>query len=352
MKTLSHTSSSVLSRVMPGISPRLVSLAHCAGAAAMLAMASCGGSAPRVADSDESGVRAGEQGAGSGIEIRVWIVDPAGVMPAGGPPRPGLRDILARYEGLTGALSPSTVSLWRSNGLRVMVVPRSELDALGESLNRIGPLQTEWLGESPRWIEALRGPSWSRRAVLDMDNGPLDLSAGSMRMLLRAWVAPEAMAPLADAAPDGEQANAPDLARASDDPTRAAVQVELMPQFLPSAPAKRELALIEREMSLLEARQEGVAFPRLLLETVLSRGTALIVVPAAPQESWSGPSTASTTLPTPPETPTSGLGPIQPQPPSLGEAMLSDALRNESRGTRVILVIVPHAPREFRMRAY
>ncbi len=329
------------------------------GVTMLLALASCAGTSSRVADAsadgDESGVRAGEQGAGSGVEIRVWVVDPAGAIPVSGLPRPGLRNILARYEGQTGSLSPSTIALWRSNGLRVMVVPRSELDALGESLNRIGPLQTQWLGESLRWIEAMRGPSWSRRAVLDMDNGPLDLTAGSMRMLLRAWVAPEAfsaLAPMSDSAGQDqatlEEVPAAATESAPMEKTRAAVQVELMPQFLPSATARRESALVEREMSLLEARQEGVAFPRLLLETLLPRGTALIVVPASPQESWSGPAI----LAEPAETPTAGLGPLEPRPPSLGEAMLTDAFRSEARGTRVVLVIVPHAPREFRMRAY
>jgi hypothetical protein len=268
----------------------------------------------------------------------MWVVDPAGAIAPGGPPRPGLREVLARYEAQTGALAPSTVALWRSNGLRVMVVPRSELDLLGQSLNRIGPLHTQWLGESPRWTEAMRGPAWSGRVVIGMDNGPLELSAGSMRMLLRAWIAPEAGGVLSEGEPPAE---GPEAAA----PTRAAVQVELMPQFLPSATGRRESEFGQREPTLLEAREEGVAFPRLGLETLLTPGSVLVVVPAPAREAWTG---ASETV----AAEDGGLGPLEPEPASLGEAMLSDALRSEPRGSRVVLVIVPHAPREFRVRAY
>ncbi len=311
-------------------------------AASLLVLAACAGSAPRGADVGDSGVRAGDQGAGSGVEVRMWVVDPAGAMAPAGPPRPGLREVLARYEGQTGSLSPSTVALWRSNGLRVMVVPRSELDALGESLNRIGPLHAQWLGESPRWTEAMRGPSWPRRAVIGMDNGPLELSPGSMRMLLRAWVAPEAG--LIPAPTEGE-GEASGEVRAETASTRAAVQVELMPQFLSSAPVRRESEFATREPTLLEAREEGVAFPRLALETLLTPGSVLVVVPAPAREAWAGAGEPVAVV-------DGGLGPLEPEPPSLGEAMLSDALRSEPRGTRVVLVIVPHAPHEFRVRAY
>jgi hypothetical protein len=314
--------------------------AACASVLLTGLLAGCAGT-PAPTDTD---ARAGAQAAGSGIELRLWVVDPAGTGATEGVARPGLRDVIAQFESATGPLSPATVALWRANGLRVMVIPRAQVDRLGAALNRVGPIQTQWLGENTRWIEGVRGPSWKGRTAVAMDNGQLDLSSGVLRMLLRGWVAPQLEA-ITDSP---EPASDLPLAHAQ----LAAVQIELLPQFLPLADTRPRPGTFDQpEPRLLEAREEGVVFARLALETRLNPGDALLVVPQRPGDEITPPTDDE-----PERAPTQeegrGLGPGAPEPPTLGELMLSDILRPQSRGTRIVLVLVPHAQGEFTLRAY
>jgi len=278
-------------------------------------LAGCAAS-PGSAPADAASL--GERGPGVGLEVAWWVVedpfvataDPTVTRLASGPT---VRDVLLPYEGRPVPVTAAAAALWRANGLRLVSVPRADLAALRRSLRLVGPVQQQWLGETPRWVEAVRGPKWGGSALLALDNGPLRLDAGRLRLLVRSWSAP---------GPGG--------------PDAGVLQVEIVPQHvLPFAPLPDLAAALEPPKPRPSRDAEGVAFERLLLETAFDGVDALVIVPESPASA------------TPASEGFETAGPDAPMPPTLGEVMLTDTLSGGRRGTRVMVVLIPHAPRTF-----
>src|SRR5439155_10828204 len=113
--------------------------------------------------------------------------------------------------------------LWRANGLRLLSVPRRDLDHIRDSLRLVGPVLQTSVGDSPQWKEAIRGPLWSGAQSVGLDDGPLHLGPGCLRLLMRAWIAPALAAQSAEIAADPKR-------RLNSGAVPGAIQIELIPQ--------------------------------------------------------------------------------------------------------------------------
>jgi hypothetical protein len=251
------------------------------------------------------------RGAAPGVELAWWIVD------EGGPGTPALNAALEPYAKRPVPVPWQTVDLWHANGLRLLAVPVGEADALRAKVHLVGPLQSQWLGQATKWTEIARGPRVDGPFTLALDNGPLTLRRGDLRLLLRCWVAP---------ARSVEDAAAP--------APRGALQVEIVPQFVPDAPPPT--------LSLPGgAPADGprpLTLSRLTLETSLLGDEALLIVPEG--EAMLDPA------------PIAGKkGPADAALPTLGETLLAPSNPSLNRRARVILVLVPVAPAGYRLLA-
>lgn len=241
-----------------------------------------------------------------GMDLAWWIVD------EGGRDTPALREALRPYESRPVPVSWQAVDVWHANGLRLLAVPLGELDALRARLHIVGPMQNQWLGEATRWTEIARGPRVGGSYALGLDNGPLALRDGHLRLMMRCWIGP--------ARGDAEGAG-----------PLAAMQVEMVPEFLP---ARRP-----RSISMPGAEDDPASRPltlsRLFLETCLTGDEALLIVPEGASVQ--------------PGREPSGVGPRDATLPSLGETLLATADEARNRRARVIVVLTPSVPRQFRL---
>jgi hypothetical protein len=247
------------------------------------------------------------QGQAPGIELSWWIVDQSGV------DAPSLDAALQPYETRAVPVPWKTVETWHANGLRLIGVPVGDLDDLRRSLRLAGPLQTQWLGQATRWTEAAGGPQISRPFVVGLDSGPLTLQNGRLRLMLRSWAVP-------GRTPDQGPEFIP-----------GALQLEMVPQFVPSA-RPRGLSLPGQTPP---PDAQPVPFPRLALETTLLTEEALLIVPEGLQVDPAGD--------------TSRIGPQDTPLPTLGEALLLSSDRARNRASRVVIVLTPTVPREYRL---
>jgi hypothetical protein len=323
-----------------------LALAAILAAGALGALVGCAGSGGGGGGA-ESGMRdaanPGDRGRGIGLEVACWIVDDT---PGRDDPRSGVSTRLATegtvplVEALTGymgrpvPLPEETKRAWRDNGFRVIAVPVADIDRIRGRLRLVGPVYQQWLGEVTTWSEAVKGPAWKGHQFLQMDNGPLRLDSGALRMLARAWLAP------------GNGGSAP------------ALQVQLLPQHQDVFRAQAEAISLSSPTPRAGRESQGLVFSRLLLETALDGSDALVIVPESPGVDWSDPApppvepdVADAEVPRDLSPPvlidTAGIGPPIPSAPSIGEVMLTDLTSDARRGARIILVIIPNVPRGF-----
>ncbi len=272
-----------------------------------------------------------ERGPGVGVETLYWVLnDPISGDPAVGPGL-SIRDALRPYVTDASPVGDETAALLRQNGLRLVFVPVEAVQRLRAQLRIVGPIQQEWLGEAPRWTPLSRGPEWTAPQSLSLDNGVVTFEPGSLRMLIRTWLAP-----------------GPDTGGAF---YAAQLQFEAAPQFVASRTQRSlEKALLAPTISG-GADQDGQVLSRLTARLTLDGSKALLIVPEDPAVRWESEAPASESAGIaaneggePP------AGPIGPQPPMLttvGEAMLTDATASRRRSMRVVIVIVPSVPPRF-----
>src|SRR5262249_39808369 len=123
------------------------------------------------------------------------------------------------------------------NGLRIMKVSADHLTRLVKELDVLGQ-QTRWIGAAPRWTPIVRTPSWDGAVAAATADGILKLGPGRLRLLARAW-------------------QAPDL---SGDAVAANMVVELLPQHEEAVRRKLEIAAPDRPQ---EDVDQGLCFERL-----------------------------------------------------------------------------------------
>lgn len=271
----------------------------------------------------------------AGIELAWWVVDefPADTDAAKADgPMPGFSQVMSGYEKRPTPVAWRTLEAWRGCGLRVVAVPTAEVDSLRRRLNIVGPTQQQWLGEVPRWTEAARSPSLDAPTLVQMDNGPLQLDPGTVRLLLRAWAAPGPM-------PEGPPA---DGAR-----TSTVLQLEIVPQVVPRpTPGVLGLSLHARP----QREREGVVFSRLTLEASLAGDESLLILPERPEAEWSGESeSAAATDSTGVFAGAPRFGPPEPPLRTLGDLLMGELSIARGRKPRMILVLTPSVPGEYRL---
>jgi hypothetical protein len=287
----------------------------------------------------------GERGPAVGVELCWFVVDDDPYddrLAVGEGPRAlptgtkSLVEVFAPYANRVIPVSPSTRALWRANGLRLISVPRKDFDQIRESLRLVGGLQQQQVGESTRWMEVAPSPTWKQTQSVVLDDGPLTLGPGRMRMLMRCWSAPASPVANAEIASDPTR-------RLESGALAGAIQLELVPQHVGTAPPRDLTAVLEPKPS---EEAKGVMFPRLLLEASLTTDDLLFIVPERADAEWRQ---HPIEQPDPPGS--HPLGPPVPAPPTLGELMLTDLATGAHRNTRLVLVIAPTPPRKYNLLA-
>lgn len=262
-----------------------------------------------------------------GLELAWWIVrDPAG-------------DHLGRVLGglpADAATVPDQQALdWAAAGLRLVPTSADRLPALREALRVVPPVRTQRLPDAPGWTPIASGVPWSATRAVTAGPDTLSLPPGRLRLLARAWIAPDAGSP----GPDGAPA--------------ARLRVELVPQHEPQAAAPDEPESIEQRLGLRPrptAEQAGLTLSGLSLPLALRSGQALLIVPERPERRWSGWERAAAAPPTP-ATP-QPAGPAVPAGLTVGELLLTDwpaTLTDTPADLRVILVLSASTPDTFRL---
>jgi len=259
---------------------------------------------------ETSPIRAAE----AGIEILSWAVDDS--------------------TGAVGrALAPytpddRTPGAWRSSGLRLLRVPREQLEAIGAAIPTVGPLRRQWFGMLASWTPIFTGRAWSGRAQVALDEGGkverLSLGPGRLRILARCWSEPRVNA--------GDEVS----------PAAAALRVEIVPQHEEAAGSTIGFG------SRADQARRGQMFETLSLSFTAEPGAAYVIVPETPGAVWATAEEASNDRPLGPPRLVEEPGGIA-LPPTLGETMLTDAAAGGMARTRIILVIVPRTPEKFEL---
>ena len=184
-------------------------------------------------------------------------------------------------------IEPTTVELWRTNGIELIGVPMERLSSLEAILLASGSRQDQQMRETTDWTEVCRGPDWRGSRTLALDNGPVTLSSGRMRLLMRTWLVPGAnMAQQVQL--DRQEATDFDTSRESaqrvslsrDESVGAAVRVEVMPQHLEGSVQRGKSLeeLLKGDTNEPGIEREGLLFRRLTMIGTLSGEVALVVV--------------------------------------------------------------------------
>jgi hypothetical protein len=321
-------------------------------------------------------VSLGERAIAEGLDAAWWIVDDS-------------NNDRTTFESLTQALLPyakrptglteDQQAAWRANGLRVIAVPVKDLDALHDRLRTSGKAREQFLGIVPEWTSLGSGHAFATPWTLKLDNGPLDLPPGQVRLLCRAWLVPDE--PPLDPSP----ANPIDATGMA-----AAMHLELLPQHQEASSTRESLAQAYGLDKRPTNEGAGLTFPRLALSLKGTGTDALLIVPESPDVEWvplppgtprvlPEPVSAVATVqkpiekvepisddPFPPQAsrpasldtpppvevmnpaPITPVGPAPTRLPTFGEALLSD-LTGVGLSRRVVIVLIPRVPSTFQL---
>lgn len=199
-------------------------------------------------------------------------------------------------------LDAATTSLWRENGLRVVAVSREQWAGLADRLRISAAAQRQWVAQSPTWIEVVRGPERSGSATsrtIALDSERLELPAGRLRMLARAWITPRPTDSVSSerwASPGVGQVVRPGVQTDASALAVPQLIVELTPQAQDSPRGRNDRISLSMPRSTVDAAQEGLTFWRLQARLrFASSDDLLLILAERPGVDWSEPVT------TPPE---------------------------------------------------
>jgi len=122
----------------------------------------------------------------SGLEVQWWTITDQEDL---------LATALAPFADRPVPLPPDVEANWRRNGFRMVAVPADQLGALLSVLPIEDKVNRIWLGQAPRWTVAAPGAPWRGARSLLIDGETIELGAGQLRLLVRAWIAPTDGAP-------------------------------------------------------------------------------------------------------------------------------------------------------------
>src|SRR5205085_2829057 len=150
--------------------------------------------------------------------------------------------------------------------LRLISVPRRDLDHIKDTLRLVGPVQQQWVGESTQWKDVAPSPTWDGSQSVMLDDGPLTLGPGRLRMLMRCWAGPASVLANSEIAADPAR-------RLESGSLAGAIQLEMVPQHVDREERADIAALLKPRPSTEGA---GVMFSRLLLEASLTSDDLLL----------------------------------------------------------------------------
>ncbi|MGH7242596.1 MAG: hypothetical protein ACREJD_04195 [Phycisphaerales bacterium] len=269
-----------------------------------------------------------EQNTADGLELRLWPIEDS---------QNSLARVLAPFERQDSPIDPRTLKRLKDSGLRAIVVPTTDLDAIAAALKIRGQAETQASRDRSEWSIFVASKGWQTYATIRSADGNLVLGGGQLRLLGRAWVAPGPF----------EHGTTP-----------AVLRVEFMGRHLEQkdSAAKIEDALRPQLRRPLE--EDGLPLKSLNASFELTRGQSLLLVPEYPDTDWGRDARLPNYIEKEPEKAAEeadaaqaaqGVGPIAPDVPTLGHALLSDALFGLKPKKRAILVLVPRLPQEFRL---
>jgi hypothetical protein len=240
-----------------------------------------------------------------------------------GDDRPLKKGTAAEFDVLLAELAESQVQLpqeasaaWARQGLRLLIVDASRLEPLLASIRITGALQQQRLNLLPRWTALHAGPESILPMILELDDGPIQLAAGELRLLARAYLVP------GSTAENGR--------------LRASMQMEFGVQHVDtSLRAEEPMDLASRTQ--ISTIDEGPIFPSMNLQALLTPGQAVLIVPQDVSAAQSNADQPLEPL----------VGPLPPTFPKIGEALLTDYSRLPRPTSRTILVLEPLIPSSF-----
>ncbi len=322
-------------------------------------------------------VSPGERAVAEGLDAAWWIVDDSNHDRT---TFESLPQALLPYLKRPTGLSDEEQLAWRANGLRVIAVPVDDLDALHDRLRTSGKAREQFLGIVSEWTSLGSGHPFASPWMLKLDNGPLDLPPGQVRLLCRAWIVPDE--PPLDPSPK----NVIDASGMA-----AALHLELLPQHQEASSTRESLAQAYGLNKRPTIEGAGLTLPRLALSLNSKGKDALLIVPELPDVEWvvlppgtprvlPEPVSSVATVqkqvekvepisddPFPPQAsrpasldtlpaavevmspaPVAPVGPEPTRLPTFGEALLSD-LTGVGLSRRVVIVLIPRVPGTFRL---
>ena len=279
----------------------------------------CASPTPVPATQDQTLAAPAVRGAQNGLEICAWPVDDRPSAGDGAPAHARVAEALHPYLDRPLPVLTQQADLWRRIGLRLVAVPIEDLELVRSKLRMAGPMNRQWLGQLPQWTPTVDGVRERGGRTLSLPEGPLNIGPGTLRLLTRAWTGP------------GELAS---------DSVTAALRVDVVPQHQ----EPDQLSDLQRAARGLPPRRptldSGLIFSRFALSFTMDPTSALLVVPESPEANWADSSPSTSPAP---------AGPPLPRPPTLGEAMLSDAeFKGEGR-IKLVVVLIPRVPHEYHL---
>ncbi|MBX3379466.1 MAG: hypothetical protein KF805_05185 [Phycisphaeraceae bacterium] len=269
-----------------------------------------------------------EQSAADGLELRLWPVEDS---------QGSLARALAPYERPDSPIDGRTLMRLKESGLRALVVPTADLDSLAATLRIRGTVETQASRDRSEWSIFVASKGWQNYATIRSADGNLVLGGGQLLLLGRAWVAPGPF----------ENGKAP-----------AVLRVELMGRHLEQKDTAAKIEDALRPELRRPIEEEGLSLKSLGGSFELTRGQSLLLVPEYPNTDWARDARLPNYIEKEPEKTAEaaendpysrGIGPDAPDMPTLGHALLSDALFGLKPKRRAILVLVPRLPNEFRL---
>lgn len=282
-----------------------------------------------------------------GSRVALWMIrEPATTGPRNvltGRLGMSLARYLARAENSDASAAwGATRDRLRRAGLRPVIIPRADLASLRSALEAEPAGPELVLGQSPRWTVVATGSQLPENVAVRVHDGLLNLDGGKFRLLLRCYVAPWGVQP------DG---NLP-----------AGLRIDVVPQHEAAAPRQSEFAARLTEPKVRSIEDAGQILTSLALEAFVGPTEVLLLVPEAPDAAWRA------DLPTAPGAPASPYGdlgpgptpaepvrmefvagPRPPRPKTVGELILTDATEIADPTRRLILVVDPMLPPQFRL---
>ncbi len=268
----------------------------------------------------------------SGLEVQWWTVTDQG---------DAIAKALAPFADAPLPISADIEANWRRNGFRMVAIPADQLGPLISALPIEDKVNRIWLGQTPGWAIAAPGAPWRGARSLLIDGETIQLNAGQLRLLVRAWVSPTEGAPT--------------------------MRTDLAVQYL-SAGADNRTPTLEQQTEIRRPDTLGMIFRTLTAAMELEDGTLYCILSEDPGAEWSAiaeepaedaETEAVPTLPVRAPSPFddpiatddgAALGPQPPGIPLLADALLSRVeLLPTRRQARSIVILAPRVPSSFRL---